>query len=177
MRTTNVTPLPPGRRVAIVGLAAGVCAALQMAAGAFPGVGHVLSMFTTLPIALLTMASPRAGLACLAVAAAAVFTVFPTESPILVFMTGSLGFALGLAHSARVAATTQAAAGAVTLTLGMTALSHIIGIDPMGSSLASLGTLRAAGVYLVFSVLYSVLWTAALNRIAPRLLRTLNKSW
>ncbi|OPZ62755.1 MAG: hypothetical protein BWY85_01982 [Firmicutes bacterium ADurb.Bin506] len=175
MKKTDFAPRLPLRQVAAIGLAAGLCAVLQAAAGVLPGIGHVLSMLPTFPIALLTMASPGAGAACLAVAAATVFTVFPEESPILVFMTGPLGIALGLAGSLNVSVVAQSCIGAVTLTLGMAALSLIVGIDPLGGGLASLGLLRTLGVHLVFSFVYSLLWITALKRTAPRLLRLLNR--
>ncbi|MGI6146127.1 MAG: hypothetical protein ACOYEM_01785 [Bacillota bacterium] len=170
-------PKAPSRRVATVGLMAGICAALQVSAGVAPVVGHVLSAVCTLPMALVSMTGLAPGIACLITSSALVFSAFPAEAPILLCMTGPLGVALGVSMRTKAGVKAQILAGTLTLTAGMVLLSKVVGIDPAGGLTSHLSFLTVAGAYVTFSLFYSALWVMALRRLAPRLLRLLDMSW
>ena len=174
MRKARGNDGTPGNLVAKAGIMAALAACLQLAAGFFPGPGHLLSALGTLPIFLVANARPATGLASLIAASLVVFFIQPLEAPILLLMTGPLGWALGWARSKGHNNGRQVLVGGGVLTAGMLILTYLVGIPAFGPLLSATPPATVVATYLLFALTYSLLWVAGLNRFLPRLEKALD---
>jgi hypothetical protein len=121
-----------------------------------PGIGLLLSPFATLPVALATVISTYLGIAVLFSSALILLVISPQEAVILLLATGALGVALGACYGKDIVKSTVFTSG--TLFLGINLLTNIMGISAFGDISSNLALLTATVVYLIFSIVYSIIW-------------------
>lgn len=159
------------RRVARIGMLAGLTIALHLAPALMPGLGLALSTFSTLPIYVLTRISPRDGLIGLAAASAVLVALMPGSALLLALMTGPVGLALGWAANAHWRSHWRILLAAGTQTAGITAIGAIVGVPVFGRFIRVDSQLVTLGLAAAFCLIYSLLWAALLDGFLMPLLR------
>lgn len=152
-------------------LLASLTALMQVSAGLFPGPGHVVSAFGTLPVAVAAFLSPRGGVACFIISAWLTLIVLPAELPTLALGTAPLGLIIGLGLHYSLAAPVVIITGAVHLTMAMLFMTLVLGIPVFGSYLDSSAIFTLTAVYGGFSLLYSTAWLGFIKKVVFRLTR------
>lgn len=152
-------------------LLASIAALMQASAGFFPGPGHVLGAFNTLPIAMAAFISPKGGLFCYIISSWLTFIIMPAQMPLLILCTAPLGLALGTGIHFNAKMSFCIISSAVILTMGMAVLTVILGIPAFGSILKGKGFGIILSFYTCFALVYSYAW----YNFAGRIIYQLNK--
>lgn len=137
---------------------------LQISNHFWPGIGSLLSFFTTLTIGYLTYLSPVGGIFGLLFSGLIIGLIQPIEVPIFLLITGPLGVALGGSqHLQRGPLRTTISAG-VTLVLGMYIMTFLLNIPVFGGMLeTNYSTLSLIHIYLLVAHSYAWIWFRILN--------------
>ncbi|PKM80360.1 MAG: hypothetical protein CVU89_14215 [Firmicutes bacterium HGW-Firmicutes-14] len=150
-------------------LLASFAALLQVAATLFPGPGHVLSAFSTLPLALASYIAPGGGAASLVIAAWLVLVIQPADLITFLLFTGPLGLVLGWGLHNRAGTPAVVLAGAATLTAAMVFMTHVLGAPFFREFLYNKTTVTVIFTYAAFALLYSWSWVRFLKKVFGRL--------
>lgn len=165
-------PASRGALVARAGVMASLAAVCQLAAGFFPGPGHVLSVFGTLPIALVAYTSPVGGLLSLLAASSVVFLLQPLETPILLFVTGPIGLVLGWAANRSWPRVRGVLLATAALAGGMMLITYGLSMPAFGDGLTVASPWMMLAISLGFAFVYNWLWALCLpwlfRRLSPR---------
>lgn len=129
-----------------------------------PGIGSLLSFFTTLTIGYLTYLTPVGGILGLLFSGFVIGLIQPIEAPIFLLITGPLGIALGGSqHLKRGPLRTTLSAG-ITLVLGMYIMTFLLNIPVFGGMLeTTYSTLAIIHIYLLVAHSYAWIWFRILN--------------
>lgn len=146
-------------------LLASLATLMQVSAGFFPGPGHVIGAFNTLPVALAAYISPLGGFFCYLVSGWLTFSIMPSEMPILTLCTAPLGLALGTGMHFDAKKLFTILGGSILLTGGMVILTTLLGIHPFSKILTGQGFTVVLVMYFVFSLVYSYSWYHFARRI------------
>ncbi|MGG4411384.1 hypothetical protein ABER75_22090 [Niallia taxi] len=133
-------------------------AIFQSAGGFFPGIGYLLSPLATAPILLYVMLSVPFGAMVFFQAIILLFVLQPTELIVFPFTTGLLGLCIGLSFYLFKSRLSIIAAGAFSLTLGISILLYILRFPILGPAFSNSFSLLTIGIIFIFSFLYSWLW-------------------
>ncbi|MDE5053607.1 hypothetical protein NQZ71_02550 [Niallia taxi] len=144
-------------------------AIFQSAGGFFPGIGYVLSPLATAPILLYVMLSVPFGAMVFFQAIILLFILQPTELIVFPFTTGLLGLGIGLSFYLFKSRLSIIAAGAFSLTLGISILLYILRFPILGPAFSNSFSLLTIGIIFIFSFLYSWLWVEIALLIFKRL--------
>ncbi len=168
MKNKNDTSV---RKLVICSLLASLTALLQISAALFPGPGHVLSAFCTLPIALAAFIGPSTGVMSIFVSTWLTLIIQPAELPILTLTTAPLGLVIGsgLHYSAK--PLTVILIGTASLTAGMSLLTFGLGLPAFGPFLANKDFVPLILFYTGFAFIYSAAWFSFTGRIVKLLHR------
>ncbi len=145
-------------------------AAIFQSAGVFfPGIGYLLSPLATAPILLYVMLSVPFGAMVFFQAIILLFVLQPTELIVFPFTTGLLGLGIGLSFYLFKSRLSIIAAGAFSLTLGISILLYILRFPILGPAFSNSFSLLTIGIIFIFSFLYSWLWVEIALLIFKRL--------
>lgn len=144
-------------------------AIFQSAGGFFPGIGYLLSPLATAPILLYVMLSVPFGAMVFFQAIILLFILQPTELIVFPFTTGLLGLGIGLSFYLLKSRLSIIAAGAFSLTLGISTLLYILRFPILGPAFSNSFSLLTIGIIFIFSFLYSWLWVEIALLIFKRL--------
>ncbi|MDK8642738.1 hypothetical protein [Niallia taxi] len=144
-------------------------AIFQSAGGFFPGIGYLLSPLATAPILLYVMLSIPFGAMVFFQAIILLFVLQPTELIVFPFTTGLLGLGIGLSFYLFKSRLSIIAAGAFSLTLGISILLYILRFPILGPAFSNSFSLLTIGIIFIFSFLYSWLWVEIALLIFKRL--------
>ncbi|MED3964362.1 hypothetical protein [Niallia taxi] len=144
-------------------------AIFQSAGGFFPGIGYLLSPLATAPILLYVMLSVPFGAMVFFQAIILLFILQPTELIVFPFTTGLLGLGIGLSFYLFKSRLSIIAAGAFSLTLGISILLYILRFPILGPAFSNSFSLLTIGIIFIFSFLYSWLWVEIALLIFKRL--------
>ncbi|MCM3217299.1 hypothetical protein [Niallia taxi] len=144
-------------------------AIFQSAGGFFPGIGYLLSPLATAPILLYVMLSVPFGAMVFFQAIILLFVLQPTELIVFPFTTGLLGLGIGLSFYLFKSRLSIIAAGAFSLTLGISILLYILRFPILGPAFSNSFSLLTIGIIFIFSFLYSWLWVEIALLIFKRL--------
>lgn len=150
--------------IAFLGLFISIAALLQAVAGFIPGIGHFLSIFSTLPVLIAGKDRVFSGIATYIVASFVIFFIQPLEAPIFIFGTGLLGLVLGICINSGINLVFTTVLSGAILSSGMIALVSIVGIDPFGGITAGLISIYKYTLFFIFSLIYSILWVIAYKK-------------
>lgn len=147
------------RLLVMSALLAALAAIFQSAGGLLPGVGYIVSPLATLPVAVAALLSVGSGVSTYIVTIGLLLLLQPGELFIFPFTTGVLGLAIGL--SLRLFRRRSAAViiGGSALFLGILFLVLLLQFPLFGPDTATSPGLLV--ICLVFSVIYSWIWTEA----------------
>ncbi len=170
--SSEVLAKSPARRVALLGLLAALAALLQCSPAFLPGFGLLLATFSTLPMAMGTLAAPGSALAMLGAATSLLVIIQLEEAIIFVLTTGQLGVMAAWAILDGRPWWIRALMPGVALGSGVILMSYGIGIPSLGPTAHGLGPIWAPAIYLGFGCLYAALWIGLLRiirRYLPKL--------
>lgn len=140
----------------ISGLLAALAAVFQSAGGLFPGVGYLISPFSTLPIAVAACLSPVSGFFAYITAIGLLFMLQPGELFIFPFTTGLLGLAIGISMKVLKRRLPVVLLSGTALFMGICFVAFVLRFPIFGpSSAIGLSTLS---ILISFSFFYSFLW-------------------
>ncbi len=139
-------------------LMASLAAILQATGGVLPGIGMLLSPFTTLPILLSTLVSIRTGILTYILTILLLLLMEPSELFIFPFTTGILGIGLGWTFRILHRRLEIILINGLLLFTGICIPLYVLGFPVFGPTVAS----NFDGLILLmifgFSILYSWLW-------------------
>lgn len=135
-----------------------------------PGIGLFLSPFATLPIAMAALTSIYSGIIALFASTFILLLINPQEAVIFLMTTGPLGLVLGASYTKGIVQSVSLAGG--TLFLGINILTQVTGIAVFGSMTPSSSIVLATSIFMLFSVLYSIIWVLFLKFFISFLKRT-----
>ena len=153
----------------------GAFAAIMQSAGNwFPGVGYVISAFSTLPIVILCFTTSFRyslmgfGLACLLL-----LYIEPSEVFVFPFTTGLLGLGLGTGMNYFKLRINRILSAALPLWFGILFLLYGIQFPVLGPGVSSkFSFVTTLGIF-VFCILYSWIWIEAIRVIVRKYFRHL----
>lgn len=131
---------------------------LQSAGGYLPGVGFLISPFTTLPILIITIISIRYGTLSFILTAILLLLIEPSELFIYPFTTGVLGLSLGTGYRLLYLYWKVLALSGCLLSLGIYFPLYVLGFPVFGSTIVSTVNIYIIIFIFVFSVLYTAIW-------------------
>lgn len=139
-------------------LLAAIAALLQSAGGFIPGVGYLISPFTTLPIIIAMVISTRTGLLSYIIAGCLLLLIEPTELFIFPFTTGLLGLILGWSFRIFQSSLHVVILSSTCLFLGICFPLYILDF-PVFGPITSNSLQRHILIFILgFSFLYSFTW-------------------
>lgn len=150
----------------LLGLLAGLAAALQLGPVYWPGAGYILAVGTSLPVAFGAALSPRWSAWFFAVTAVLVGMAALEEMFIFLTTTGPLGLMLGLTVGR--AAWKAVAATAAILAGGMLLMPMLAGVYPLGGVEATWSPVVSVAAYGLFALTYAALWRKLFLQIWAR---------
>ncbi|GAB6137949.1 hypothetical protein [Halanaerobaculum tunisiense] len=142
-----------------------LAACLQISAGFFPGIGHLLSIFCTVPIILAGLSGVLTVNITFFTATLIIFFIQPPEAPIFLFTTGLLGLIIGYGLNSNWNKLKLIVYSSIGLGIGIHILSLGLNIPIMGGWTKNLGLLGRPIFIFIFSLAYSYLWSLFLPQI------------
>jgi len=161
-------------RLAVAALFGSIAFILQ-SAGIFTGIGYILSMMSTAPLALAALLSLRIGVMTYFVTTFLLAMLQPSELLVFLFTTGLLGLSLGIGLKYLKRSIFIIPFSALCLTLGIIILLYVFQFAVLGPAVTShFSILVALGIF-VFFLLYSWIWKKlsisafkVLHKVFPR---------
>ncbi|WP_394120291.1 hypothetical protein [Planococcus donghaensis] len=153
----------------ISALLAALAAIFQSAGGLVPGIGYLISPFSTLPIVVASCISLASGFFAYVVAIGLLLMLQPGELFIFPFTIGLLGLAIGLSIKLLERRLPIVLLSGAVLFMGISFVAFVLQFPIFGSTPATGGAILL--IMLVFSLIYSFLWVEIsrffLRRIFP----------
>jgi hypothetical protein len=139
-------------------LFASIAAVLQAAGGFLPGVGYLISPFSTAPILFISILSLPLGAMTYLLTTLLLLILQPSELIIFPFTTGLLGLGIGAAFTYFKKRLSIIVAGAVLLTIGISSLLYGLQFPVLGPVVSeSFSILVISGISL-FAFIYNWIW-------------------
>lgn len=148
----------PLRQLVTVSLLA-VIAALLMASGNYlPGIGLLISPFSTLPVIIGTILSLRHGVFTYILATLLLLILQPGEFFMFTFTTGLLGISLGWVFCTLSNRISAALLCGILLTIGICIPLYLLKFPVLGPTLSSTFAFSSFIYIFLFSIIYSYIW-------------------
>ncbi|MFF2450041.1 hypothetical protein ACFVSW_23650 [Neobacillus sp. NPDC058068] len=158
------------RKLVLGSVLAAIAAVLQ-SAGVFVGFGYAFSILATLPIVLSAMISLRIGIMSYVITILLLAILQPSELFVFPFTTGLLGITLGAAFKWRNHWVMISFVGGIGLTVGIMILLYGLQFPVLGPSVSHTFDFKIAAVILLFSCIYSSIWTGLSKKVYKLLFR------
>lgn len=158
-----------GRFISIGGIMTTIAVLFQSAPIFLPTVGMALSPFSTLPIAIASYFSISLGILVFISSAMILIFISIEEALILLFTTGLLGLVIGLFYKRKLFPAIIITA--IILTIGMIALTFIVGISAFGDFTSSLSLTITLLIFILFSLIYATIWNLSFKRFIKYLIK------
>lgn len=162
----------PASKVALLGLLAGLAALLQCSPAFVPGFGLLLAAFSSVPVAIGTLAVPDGAPAMVGAATALLVVLQLEEAFIFALTTAPLGVMVACSLLNELPWWKGILFPGTALGSGIILMSYLVGIPSLGPAVHGLGPLWAPIIYLGFGYAYASLWIGML-RLYRRFLRRL----
>lgn len=160
-----------GRFICIGAMLTAIAVLFQSAPVFLPAIGLTLSPLSTLPIAIAAVMSISLGFTVFLASALILVFVSSQEAIILLFTTGLLGIVMG-ALLYRKGIILSIFLSSIALTLGMLALTYIVGIPGFVELTSKFSAPLTFLIFLLFSFAYAGIWNFCLRRFANHLKKT-----
>lgn len=159
------------KKMVIIALISGLAAVLQSCGGFLPGVGYLITPFTTIPIILCTLVSLSSGFLGYFLTIILLVVFMPSEIMSFPFTTGILGVGLGVGFLFLKRRIYIVIFNSIILLAGISILLYVIQFPVLGPSVSSEFSLKAEAFIYIFCFVYSWIWA----ELSARLLRRLRK--
>jgi hypothetical protein len=156
---------------ALLGL---ITAILQSAGGVIPGIGMLISPFSTAPIIINMLISPLFGLLSYILTFFLLLFIQPSELFIFPFTTGAMAIGIGLGLILFNKGWKVISFSGLFLSVGICVLLYLIQFPVLGPFLIEFRIVNIIIIYL-FSLLYCWVWIELLLRLLPRLVNPIKK--
>lgn len=137
-----------------------LAAVMQLFPIFFPIIGLMISPFSTLPICICTIKNRHLGMLSYPCAFLLISLFNIQEAIIFLFTTGPLGLALGYCFNNEMGRLKATFFTGTVLFMGITTMTHLIGISAFGDFLNSENYIFLLSIYLIFSLFWSFMWIA-----------------
>lgn len=148
----------PTKKLVLTAILASISAILQSAGGLIPGVGFLISPFSTITIILAIMISNKHGIFAYTLAIILLILIEPSELFIFPFTTGLLGLGVGWALRTFQSRLLIILTNSIILFIGICIPLYGLGFQVFGLIIPSIPNIRYLVAILGFSILYSWLW-------------------
>ena len=154
---------------AIMGL---IAAILQAAGGVFPGIGMLISPFSSAPIIISMLISPSYGLLSYILTIFLLLPIQPSELIIFPFTTGAMAIGIGLGIILFNKSWKVISFSSLFLCIGICLLLYILQFPVLGPFLMEFKILNIIIIYSC-SLIYCGVWIELLLRLLPKLVTPL----
>lgn len=151
------------RFITIGGFLTALAVILQSAPVFLPAIGLLLSPFSTLPIIVAASNKLSLGLAVYFSSTLLLFFIYVQEAIIFSFTTGLLGLMIGTFLFRR-GLIISILFSSIGLSLGMMALTYIIGLAAFKQLSSSFSHLLTLAIYFFFSLIYASIWNIVMHK-------------
>ncbi|ETI69732.1 YybS family protein [Neobacillus vireti] len=158
-------------RKLVIGSVLAAIAAVFQSAGVFVGIGYAFSILATLPIVLSGMISLRIGMMSYVITIFLLAILQPSELFVFPFTTGLLGITLGAAFKLWNHWMMISLVGGIGLTGGIMILLYSLQFPVLGPTVSQTFDFKIATGILLFSCLYSSIWTGLSKKVYKLLFR------
>lgn len=160
---------PKVKKMVIVAIISGLAAVLQSCGGFLPGVGYLISPFTTIPIMLCTLVSLSSGLLGYFLTIILLVVFMPSEIMAFPFTTGILGIGLGVGFLYLQRRIYIVISTSSILLIGISTLLYAIHFPVLGPAASSAFSLKTLMFIYIFCLIYCFIWTEFSVRLIKRL--------
>jgi hypothetical protein len=144
-----------------------IAAIFQSAGGWIPGIGMLISPFSSAPIIFSMLIGPSYGLLCYLLTIFLLVLLQPSELIVFPFTTGVMAIGIGLSFLLVNRIWKALIMSAVFLTSGICFLLYVVEFPILGPFLMEFSMLNILIIYF-FSLVYCWLWTELVLRLLPR---------
>jgi hypothetical protein len=152
---------------ALMGL---IAAILQAAGGLIPGIGMLISPFSTAPIIISVLILPSYGILSYFLTIFLLLFIQPSELIIFPFTTGAMAIGIGLGFILFNKGWKVMTFSSLFLCIGICLLLYVFQFPVLGPFLIEFRALNIIVIYL-FSLVYSWIWIELVLRLLPKLIR------
>lgn len=145
------------RNIAQGGLLICLAVVLQLLPASFGEVFVIFTIFSAIPIYILSRLNPKAGLIGYMIAAVLIFLFNAHEGMFFLFTNGVVGFSLGVFNYRFKSKVFISLLGGIVLTVSLLLVNFIIGIPVLGVNLPG-NTIVQVCILLFFSLLYCFIY-------------------
>ncbi len=146
------------QKLVFASLMAVLATILQSAGGYLPGIGFLISPFTTLPIIMVTIISIRFGGLTYILAGILLLLLEPSELFIYPFTTGILGVSLGLGFRLLHQYWKVLITSGCVLFLGICIPLYMLGFPVFGPGVGHSVNIYVIATIMLFSFVYTAIW-------------------
>jgi hypothetical protein len=147
-----------------------IAAILQAAGGVIPGIGMLISPFSTAPIILSVLILPSYGILSYILSILLLVIIQPSELFVFPFTTGAMAIGIGFGFILFNKVWKVITFSSLFLCIGICLLLYIIQFPVLGPFLIEFRVLNIFIIYL-FSLVYSWLWVELILRLLPKLVK------
>lgn len=148
----------PNEKLVLSAIFAALSAILQAAGGFLPGVGFLLSPFSTMTILLATIISLKYGFFTYLLTIILLLFVAPSELLIFPFLTGLMGLGIGSGLYTQKKGLTVIIISEFLLFIGLCFLLYVINFPVLGPFVPIVPSIPSILIILCFAFFYSWLW-------------------
>jgi hypothetical protein len=152
---------------ALMGL---IAAILQAAGGVIPGIGMLISPFSTAPIIISVLIFPSYGILSYLLTIFLLLLIQPSELIIFPFTTGAMAIGIGLGFILFNKGWKVMTFSSLFLSTGICLLLYVFQFPILGPFLIEFRVLNIIVIYS-FSLIYGWLWIELVLRLLPKILR------
>ena len=159
------------KAIVTIAFLSALTALFQSAGGFIPGLGYFISPLSTAPIVLATLISFRMGFTAYILSSLLLLLIQPSELIVFPFTTGLLGMALGFFITRCKNRIQVALFSAIALWIGISLVLYAFRFPLLGPSVAMSLRIDTTIYILLFSFVYSGIWTEISLRLVERVRR------
>ncbi|MFJ5758950.1 hypothetical protein ACIQAA_07340 [Neobacillus sp. NPDC093182] len=146
-----------------------IAAILQGAGGAIPGIGMLISPFSTAPIIISVLLLPSYGILSYLLAIFLLLLIQPSELFVFPFTTGAMALGIGYGFILFNKGWKVISFSSLFLCIGICLLLYVFQFPVLGPFLIEFRVVNMIIIYL-FSLAYSWLWIELVLRLLPKLI-------
>jgi hypothetical protein len=143
--------------IAIGGIMAVFSAFFQIIPVIFSELFTIATIFSTLPVYIVSRISPKTGVSTFAAASLLIFALSPHESLFFIFTNGIMGLCLGLCRYYSLTRIISVIVNSLALLITLNILITVFGINAFGTDIPLSFWVLSAAIF-IFSLLYSLLY-------------------
>lgn len=151
-----------------------IAAILQSAGGIIPGIGMLISPFSTAPIILSMLISPSYGVLSYLLTIFLLLFMQPSELIVFPFTTGAMAIGIGYGFILFNRRWKVLTFSSLFLCIGICLLLYVVQFPVLGPFLINFKVSKIIVIYL-FSLPYCGLWIELVLRLLPKLIRSIKK--